>query len=192
MTRRELGCITSPKQGNKIPPGATWCADNGKFGKGWVGRDQFLAWLTSLQPLASRCRFAVAPDVPFDMAATLAESASYLQPIRELGYPVALALQNGAENMELPWDDFDCAFIGGDTAWKLGLAAAALVRQAKELGKYVHLGRINGEGRWLYGAGIGADSADGTCTALFPDVYAPRVLAWQDRLRRRGAQGVLL
>jgi len=29
-----LGCMTTPAQGNVLPAGVQWAADNGKFGKG--------------------------------------------------------------------------------------------------------------------------------------------------------------
>lgn len=36
-----LGCMTTPAQGNVIPPGALYACDNGKFGKGWPGAEAF-------------------------------------------------------------------------------------------------------------------------------------------------------
>ena len=35
--------MTTPVQGNVIPPGALYVCDNGKFGKGWPG---WQTWLT--------------------------------------------------------------------------------------------------------------------------------------------------
>lgn len=173
-----LGCIVTPAQGNRIPGGAVLAADNGRFGKGWPGREEFLAWLDDLSPLASRFAFAVAPDVPFDMPATLAYSAPYLPVMRDMGFPVALAAQNGLENMTVPWKDFDVLFLGGDTAWKLGPAARRLVADAKRHGKPVHMGRVNSLRRLRYAHHIGCDSADGTYLAYGPDINLPRLLGW--------------
>lgn len=178
MSSGQLGCIVTPAQGNRIPDRAICAADNGRFGKGWPGRDQFLAWLASLQPIASRFAFAVAPDVPFDMTGTLAYSAPYLPVIRSMGFPVALAAQNGLEAMVVPWDDFDVLFIGGDTPWKLGPGARSLAAQARERGKHVHMGRVNSLERLRYADHIGCDSADGTYLAFGPDLNLKRLLGW--------------
>lgn len=188
MSAGLLGCITTPAQKNLIPPRACWCADNGRFGNGYPGDIQYAAWLTSLRPVAGRCAFAVAPDVPMNMPATLAYSAPFLPVIRALGFPVALAAQNGAEHTGLPWDDFDVLFIGGDTAWKLSPAAAELAGEARARGKRVHMGRVNSLRRLRYAAAIGCDSADGTNLTFGPDRNLPGVLGW---LRDVNNQGVL-
>jgi hypothetical protein len=191
MTARRLGCINTPAQASRIPPAAVWAADNGCFGAGYPGDVKYLAWLARHQPDAGRCVFAVAPDVPFDMASTLARSRPFLPVIRGLGYPVALAAQSGLENMTVPWDDIDALFIGGDTAWKLSPAAAWLCREARRRGKHVHMGRVNSLRRVRMAWGMGCDSADGTYLAFGPDVNLPRLLGWLEDLERNGAQMVI-
>jgi hypothetical protein len=186
--------MTSPRQGNRIPPEAIWAADNGRYppgGKGWPGHEKYARWLAKLAPIADRCAFALAPDVPFDMAATLEFSEPYIGLIRDLGLPVALALQNGAEGLELPWDSFDVAFIAGDTEWKLGFAATELAREAQRRGKRSHLGRVNGGGRLAFAWGAGYDTADGTTFAWGPDDNAGDMARWIGDLERKGIQGVL-
>ena len=37
MAAGHLRAILTPKQGNRLPGGVRWCADNGCFGKGWPG-----------------------------------------------------------------------------------------------------------------------------------------------------------
>lgn len=186
MTAGLLGCIVTPKQGNRLPDGVSFCADNGAFGKGYPGDDAWWAWLQTLP--ADRCAFAVAPDVPFDAQATLAKSGPWLERIRTLGIPAALAAQDGIESLGVPWDSFDVLFIGGTTEWKLGRHARALIREAKLRGKTVHMGRVNSERRLRYAHHIGCDSADGTYVAFGPDVNLPDVLAW---LRAVNGQGSL-
>lgn len=175
-----LGMIATPNQGNAIPPSVVWCADNGCFGKGYPGDYGWLWWLASYtSEQRSRCAFAVAPDVVGDAAATLTHSVPWLPVIRNLGYPAALAAQNGLEDLDVPWSEFDVLFIGGDTAWKLGAAARQLIREAKTRGKTVHMGRVNSERRFRYAHAISCDSVDGTYIAFGPDRNLPNVLAWR-------------
>jgi hypothetical protein len=171
-----LDCITTPLQGNKIPMGAWICADNGCFGKGYPGDDKWFTWLQTLP--ADRCRFATAPDVVGDAAATLVRSVPWLAKIRGLGIPAAFVAQDGLESLTVPWDEFDVLFIGGTTGWKLGRHARELVREAKARAKQVHMGRVNSLTRLRYAEAIGCDSADGTYIVFGPDVNFPKVLGW--------------
>lgn len=88
-----LACMTTPAQGNVIPPGALYACDNGKFGKGWPGAEAWFTWLKATVDRygRDRCLWAVAPDVPMDAAATLTESMPWLERIRSLGVPAAFA-----------------------------------------------------------------------------------------------------
>jgi len=178
MQDGRLGYIDTPAQGNKRMAGVTWCADNGCFGEGYPGDEKWLAWLEKNKHAAADCLFATAPDVVGDAAATLERSAPFLPMIRALGYPAALVAQDGLEDLEVPWDDFDVLFIGGSTEWKLGPAARALVAEAKRRGKWVHCGRVNSERRYRIMHEMGVDSVDGTFLTFGPDVNLPRLLAW--------------
>lgn len=187
MARGRIAMIATPAQGNLIPDGAIWCSDNGCFGDGYPGDDGYLDFLAGHRDRASRCRFAVAPDIPFDMKASLARSRPMLARIRAAGYPAALAAQNGAEDMALPWDEFDVLFLGGDTAWKLGSHARALTAEARSRGKHVHMGRVNSLRRLRYADAIGCDSADGTYLAFGPDINLPALLGWLRAVNDQGA-----
>jgi hypothetical protein len=176
MDAQLLDCIVTPRQRNRIPAGAWLCADNGCYGAGYPGDAAWWAWLQTLP--AARTRFAVAPDVVGDAAATLARSAPWLPRIRGLGMAAALVAQDGLQDLAVPWDAFDVLFIGGSTAWKLGRHARAVVAAAKARGKWVHMGRVNSLQRLRYAQGIGCDSADGTFIAFGPDVNLRRVLGW--------------
>jgi hypothetical protein len=179
MQAGRIGCIDTPKQGNRPVPGATWCADNGVFGRGYPGDDAWWAWVQR-RALSEpgNCLFVVAPDVVADAAATLARSAPWLPMIRSLGLPAAFVVQDGQESLPVPWDAFDVMFIGGSTEWKLGVYARRLTREAKLRGKHVHMGRVNSALRYRYAEAIGCDSVDGTYIAFGPDVNLPDVLAW--------------
>ena len=188
MSAGLIGCMTTPAQGNIIPDGVMYACDNGKFGKGWPGPERWLAWLEStiIRYGADRCLWAVAPDVPMDAAATLAESLPWLPQIRALGVPVAFAAQDGAEVPGMvPWDEIDVLFLAGSTDWKLSRATGDLAYEARQRGKRVHMGRVNSERRLRHAAAIGCDTADGTYLAFGPDQNLPKVAGWMNRLTRR-------
>jgi hypothetical protein len=176
MTAGHIACIVTPKQGNKLPDGVRYCADNGVYGKGYPGDAKWWAWVQRLP--VEHCAFVVAPDVVGDAAATLARSAPWLAKIRALGVPVAFVAQDGLETLTVPWDDFDVLFIGGSTEWKLGRHPRRLVSEAKRHGKHVHMGRVNSDRRFDYARLIGCDSADGTYIRFGPDKNLPIVLDW--------------
>jgi hypothetical protein len=174
-----LALLNTPKSAYTIADGWTWAADNGAFGKGYPGDDAWLLWLDSFTPeQRTRCLFAVAPDVVADHDATLARSLPWLPVIREMGYPAAFVLQDGATVDTVPWDEFAVAFVGGSTDWKLGQQARELIAAAQERGKRVHIGRVNSERRYRAFAALGVDSCDGTYLAFGPDKNLPNVLAW--------------
>lgn len=180
MVDGALAFIDTPAQGNRRPPGVTWCADNGCFGKGYPGDRGYIIWLAKHRAEASTCLFATAPDVVGDAAATLARSAPFYAPIRRLGYKVALVAQDGLEDLTVPWDDFDVLFIGGSTEWKLSDAAALLCFEAKERGKWVHMGRVNSRKRLRIAESFGCDSVDGTYLTYGPIKNLPKLLSWLD------------
>jgi hypothetical protein len=178
MTAGTLGQIATPAAGNRVPGGVEWVADNAVFAGNYPGDAAYLAWLAERADRAAWCRFVVAPDVVADAAATLALSLPMLPRIRALGFPAALVAQDGLEDLDVPWDAFDCLFIGGSTEWKLGTAARRLTAEAKRRGKWVHMGRVNSRQRLLYAAQIGCDSVDGTYLAFGPERNLPTLLSW--------------
>ncbi|WP_433078949.1 hypothetical protein ACQP1P_38785 [Dactylosporangium sp. CA-052675] len=186
MDRGLLGQIATPAAGNRVVAGREWCADNAVFAGRYPGDAAYLTWLARLRPHRRSCRFVVAPDVVGDARATLDRSLPMLQAIRAAGYPVALAAQNGLEDLYVPWDAFDCLFLGGDTAWKLGPHAAALTAQAKHHGKWVHMGRVNSWERLRIARQFGCDSVDGTYLAFGPDKNLPKLLRWLTEVNNQG------
>lgn len=193
MSAGLIGCMTTPAQGNIIPDGAMWAADNGKFGKGWPGADAWFTWLTATTERYGPecCLWAVAPDVPFDATATLTESRPWLHQIRGLGLSAAFAAQDGSETPGLiPWGEFDVLFLAGSTEWKLSLAAADLAYEARARGLKVHMGRVNSETRVRHAMAVGCDTADGTYIAFGPNVNLPKLLGWFDRMPKRQAPHV--
>lgn len=172
-----IGYIDTPAQGNKRPDGVAWCADNGCYSDKW-NEEKWWQFLVENAHRADTCLFAVAPDVVGDAWRSHMKSYPWLAKIKALGYPVAYVLQDNAEKHPIPWHDFDVAFVGGTTEWKLGSAARALVAEAKRRGKWVHMGRVNSERRFRYARAIGCDSVDGTYLTFGPDVNLPKLLTW--------------
>lgn len=180
MSIGKLGFISTPAQKNKRDKSFTWCADNGCFGKGYPGDAGWLSWLEENSDDVGTCKFATAPDVVGNAEETLERSVPHLPSIRNLGYRPALVAQDGLENLEVPWDEFDALFIGGSTEWKLGIHPVELTRKAKSLGKWVHMGRVNSNKRYKYAKSIGCDSVDGTYLTFGPNVNLPKLLSWID------------
>jgi hypothetical protein len=167
--------MITQRQGDKPPAGQPWAADNGRFTQPQNYSDaKYLAWLDRMP--REGCLFATAPDVVGDAAATLTMSAPMFAPICALGYKVALVAQDGLESMPVPWDEFDCLFVGGTTEWKLSEAAFALAAEAKRRGKWTHMGRVNSWQRFRAASAAGFDSADGTVLRFDP---ARPVAEWQ-------------
>jgi hypothetical protein len=179
LDAHEIGLLSQPK--THLPKtGWIWAADNGCFGKNWL-ESQWLNFLSKELP-RSGCLFAAVPDSVGDHFQTLSRWKQYHTKVRELRYPVAFVAQNGANIHNVPWDEMDCVFIGGDTEWKLSPAAYAIARHAKEIGKWVHVGRVNSLKRMRLWKGLG-DSVDGTFIAFGPARNAARVKHWVDTLR---------
>ena len=184
MQAGTIGYIDTPRQGNRRPTGVEWCADNGAFSDKFNEAD----WWRFLQEnayAAADCLFAVAPDVVADAEATIARSMPWMPKMRALGYPVAFVAQDGLEDLDIPWDEFDVLFIGGSTEWKLGPEARTIAAEAKRRGKGLHMGRVNSEKRFRYAQAIGCDTVDGTFLTFGPDTNLPKVLAWT-RLNDQG------
>lgn len=175
--------LVSPRSGNRILPGQRWAADNDAFCAWDEGR--FVRMLCRVEA-SPACLFVVAPDVPFNARATLERLDQWWWEIRGRGLPVAFAAQDGAEDLETPWDRLDALFLAGSTAWKLSRAAEDLAREAKARGRWVHMGRVNSRRRMRHAIEIGCDSIDGTGFSRFPDKYLTRALVWLRELETAG------
>ena len=178
-----FGHLLTPRNGNaparlglnNLP----WAADNDAFHGFHAPR-----FCRMLSRIASRpgCLFVACPDVVADASATRARFDRWEPVIRECGLPVAYVLQDGQENVPVPWDRCDAVFVGGSTEFKEGSIAQRLVSEAKHLGLWVHVGRINSRRRLKIMMQWGCDSYDGTSISMFPDKYFPRAIRWHDEL----------
>src|SRR5262245_283595 len=190
-----FGRMRTPHMGNKVEPGPAWGADTGCYsqkGERAYNEERYFKWLSKQD--AATCLFATAPDRVGDSAVTLTRSVPVLPKIRKLGLPAGFVIQEGAEEpgYAIPWDDFDVLFIGGCTEeWKLSDGVAALVREAKRRGKWVHMGRVNTLTRYRGAMRMGCDSVDGTMLAWGPIKNLPKLRRWQAKLAAEAAQGEL-
>jgi hypothetical protein len=181
--RPDLPAMLTPRMGQRPPEGQLWAADNGRFASPKDYTDLgYLFWLRELDEWQDRCLFATAPDVYGDHAATLELSLPMLPRIRALGYPGAFVIQPGATSDTVPWDEFDALFVGGP--WRGTEPTFTLAAEAKERGKWVHMGRVNSRRMFLAAQSGGFDSADGTFLRYGPDRRRPEVDAWLEASRR--------
>jgi len=139
-----------------VARGARWAADNDAFSS--FDADRFARMLDRLHGVPN-CVFVVAPDVWGDARATLCQFDHWRDRIAP--YPIALAGQDGLEDLPVPWPQFDALFIGGSDRWRGSRAMRDLLSEAKARGKWVHLGRIN-IGSVQIARYLGADSFDGS------------------------------
>lgn len=174
LVARGVGLMVQP--GNsyhlRIDRYPYWAADNGCFQpKTYIGDDAWLDWLD--QRPRERCLFAVIPDVARrpdgslggDPVATWAKFCQLAPVVREMGFPVALAAQDGIEamgNLAEQIEACDCLFLAGSTDLKVSDKAAHVARLARNAGKWVHMGRVNSIKRMEIARAMGCNSADGT------------------------------
>jgi hypothetical protein len=154
---REVGQLMTPRSRRK-DAGVKFGIDNGAF----AGFEEiaFVNLLERHKAAKERCLFVAAPDVVASARRTL-EAFDFWFP-KLSGWPIALVAQDGQETLEIPWNNITAIFIGGSTEWKLSPEAAQIVKCAKLLGKWVHIGRINSGLRLDYFTALHADSFDGT------------------------------
>lgn len=178
---RHLGLLLAPNNYNSVrrmeSTGLPWGADNGCF----RGFDSVL-FRRLLRRIAGRKRllWVACPDVVADAHGTLTLFEQWHEEVAAAG-PVAFVGQDGQEDLDMPWNRFDCLFVGGSTDWKLSRVAADLIAEARARGKWVHMGRVNTLRRLRTAFDLGCDSVDGSCFSRWAD----RWLLWAVRFVRQ-------
>jgi len=147
---------------------AVFGIDNGRF----TGAFTEKAWLEMLdyyspEDRVAKCLFALVPDEPMDAAGTLALFKKYHKIVRDAGYPVGFATQNGMTPEMVPWEEIDTLFVGGDDWHKRKKEGGKLIAEGLKRDKWIHVGRVNSgtairELFWM------AHSWDGTTLARHP------------------------
>jgi hypothetical protein len=192
-----LGHLLTPGNGitvaSLLKTGLPFACDNGAYS----GLDE-AAFRKMLGKVAGapRCLFVVVPDVVADARATLALFGRWAPECRAAGQPLAFVGQDGAEDCDLPWADFDAFFVGGSTRWKLSGAAADLGAEAKARGKWLHMGRVNSMRRLRIAYRLGCDSVDGSSYSRWrhrtithrPDMSLERHLRFLAALARQARE----
>lgn len=180
LDSRRIGLMCQPRGNRHARTGWLWAADNGCFAETWR-EDLWLSWLTEPHPRTG-CLFAVVPDVVADHFGTVERFGKYVETVMDARYPVAFVGQDGATIDSTPWAEFDAYFVGGTTEWKMG-PAFEFAAEARQRGKWVHVGRVNSNARYQAWAPY-ADSCDGTFLAYGPKTNTPRLVEWLDELER--------
>jgi len=177
-----IGGFASPRSWGKTKLAEVWAADNDCF-QGF-NRLAYLKMLAGISVYTPKPKFVTIPDVVGSYADTLDLFVEWHRPLADLGLPKAFVLQDGAERCGvrgIPWDQIEALFIGGTTGFKLGKFAAEMVKEAKNRGKWAHMGRVNGRRRLDYAIDIGCDSCDGSSMSKWKDAILPGMV---DRLRQ--------
>lgn len=160
----EVGQLLTPLTRYRLrDPGRLWAIDNGAYAK--LDIPAFLALLKREEHHRQNCLFVTVPDIVGSARRTLEVFDHWKD--RLFGWRLALACQDGQEHLPIPWGDIAAVFIGGSTNWKGSEGAAQIVKAAKAIGKWVHIGRVNHAVRWQHFEELGADSADGTGLARY-------------------------
>jgi len=161
--QKEMNCevhqLLTPLTRFKLQyPDEIFAIDNGSFSK--FHRNNFLSLLNRNKDKKDNCKFVAVPDVVGSARRTLEVFDEWY--CKLYGWKLALVAQDGQEDLPIDWNLIEAIFIGGSTAWKLSDAAAQIIKAAKLLEKWVHVGRVNTENRFDYFESLEVDSIDGT------------------------------
>jgi len=147
--------------------GGVCAIDNGAFSG--FDASGFESMLAREEENRDRCLFVVVPDVVASARRTLEIWKRRHRIVRH--WPLAFVAQDGIEDLEIPWDDFDALFLGGGDPWKDSKAAKDVCKASRILGKHVHIGRVNTIKRYKLYAGL-ADTCDGSGVAMYDHMLA--------------------
>jgi hypothetical protein len=141
----------------------SFAIDNGAFSN--FNPNAFRSLLARETKDKEQCRFVAVPDVPMSAIRTR-ETFDYWS-LRIHGWPLAYVCQDGQDTVSIPWNEISAIFIGGSTEFKMGHCTKAIIKAAKAMEKWIHVGRVNSPGRFEYFDNLGANSIDGTGLARF-------------------------
>lgn len=143
--------------------GGVFAMDNSAFSS--FNLAAFLRMQNRNVDATERCQFVTCPDIVGNMRRTLELWRN--RDLFSAGFSLSLVLQDGAEDMDIPWTETETVFIGGIDPWKESCACRDLIKTAKMFGLRVHCGRINQIARFEYMASLGVDTCDGSGVSRF-------------------------
>ncbi len=119
----------------------------------------------------SRCLWIAIPDYPYCAYSTIGLFRHWKHVIKRKR---AFVLQNDIDRYAslIPWDEIVAVFVGGDDDFKESAAAVELAKEARDRGKWVHVGRVNTVRRLDFWEPY-ADSIDGSGIARFDHMRDP-------------------
>jgi len=158
-----LGQLLTPLTGYR-DWGGQYAIDNGAY-SGFLEAN-FSRLLKRQESRKADCLFVTCPDIVGAGRRTLELFQRRKLWIPE-GWRVALVIQDGMEDLEIPWDELDAVFIGGGDPWKDSKAAADIVKTATILKKWRHIGRVNSPKRFEHFSQLEADTCDGSGVAMY-------------------------
>lgn len=178
----EIGCpvgqlLTPLTRYSLRDPDSAWAIDNGAYAG--FNAAAFSSLLAREAHHQVKCLFVTVPDVVGSARRTL-EVFDHWAP-QLAGWNLALACQDGQEDLPIPWGLISAIFIGGTTRWKLSEHPAQIIRAAQAIGKHTHVGRVNDPARWKHFEDLGVDTGDGTGIARYTHM--------REAIRSRHAQG---
>lgn len=135
-----------------------WAIDNGAYTK--FNERAFNALLLRERERRAACLFVTLPDIVGSARRTV--EVFHHWRTKMVGWRVALALQDGIEDIEIPWALVDAVFVGGSTSFKMSAQAASAIKAALLFGKWVHVGRVNDPERFAHFEALGVHSIDGS------------------------------
>lgn len=169
------GCLRSPANSSYIPvlceKGYTWACDNDCFTE--YRPERIKRFLDRFQDYAPYCTFFNCPDVVEHQdgidcgnAKLTIERFNEWEPLlHRLGWKVSFTLQDGMERYRVPWDRIDALFVGASDNWRVRSHHAYVreqIAEARSLGLWVHVGRVNTINKIVFWRIAGASSFDGT------------------------------
>jgi len=167
-------------QESALNNGCQWIIDNGQYTESWTWK-LWWSWLIKLILYRNTCLGIPIPDKVGNYILTLHLFRVFYQIPKSLGYPVALCTQDGMTPEMIPWQDVDCLFIGGSNNHKRGKEAQDLIFEAKRLGKWVHVGRVQ-SGSAMLKHWPQADSFDGTTLIRHPNQQEQSIINGVSRI----------
>lgn len=174
MAQAGIRLLATPQQLDRyaepMPPWA-FGLDNGAFGEGGFNPAEFRRALGMIGCMAD---WIVLPDVVCGGLASLRLSLDWRAEVLAVGPPALLPVQDGMtpDDVRPHVGRRVGIFVGGSTDWKettMGMWGAL----AREVGAWLHVGRVNTQRRMALAVAAGADSVDGTSPTRFSCRAAP-------------------